>query len=159
MSDTPRTDAETWRDDMDHVDTDYTFAQSVTVSADFARQLERELAEAKQKEVMLINTIKNDRYVGRQEGLQIEHELAEARKERDMWKANLANQVVINRALRNRPDMGERARLVDELIKQRDALAKTVRVYLDTERDGGILYSDALSELQEALAAVKGGEA
>jgi len=30
---------------MDHVDTDYTFAQSVTVSADFARQLERELAE------------------------------------------------------------------------------------------------------------------
>lgn len=44
MSDTPRTDAETWRDEMDHVDTDYTFAQSATVSADFARQLERELA-------------------------------------------------------------------------------------------------------------------
>jgi len=33
---------------MDHVDTDYTFAQSVTVSADFARQLERELAEARE---------------------------------------------------------------------------------------------------------------
>jgi predicted RNase H-like nuclease (RuvC/YqgF family) len=47
MSDTPRTDAETWRDEMDHVDTEYTFAQSATVSADFARQLERELAEAK----------------------------------------------------------------------------------------------------------------
>ena len=47
MSDTPRTDAETWRDEMDHVDTDYTFAQSATVSADFARQIERELAEAK----------------------------------------------------------------------------------------------------------------
>jgi hypothetical protein len=44
MSDTPRTDAETWRDEMDHVDTEYTFAQSATVSADFARQLERELA-------------------------------------------------------------------------------------------------------------------
>jgi hypothetical protein len=43
-----------------------------------------------------------------------------------------------------------------EARKQRDTLAKTVRVYLDTERDGGILYSDALSELQEALAAVKG---
>jgi hypothetical protein len=48
VSDTPRTDAETWRDEMDHVDTDYTFAQSVTVSADFARQLERELAEARE---------------------------------------------------------------------------------------------------------------
>ena len=33
---------------MDHVDTDYTFAQSVTVSADFARQLERELNDAKE---------------------------------------------------------------------------------------------------------------
>ena len=49
MSDTPRTDAETWRDEMDHVDTDYTFAQSITVSADFARQLERELAEARKQ--------------------------------------------------------------------------------------------------------------
>lgn len=53
MSDTPRTDAETWRDEMDHVDTDYTFAQSFTVSADFARQLERELAEVtKQRDAL-----------------------------------------------------------------------------------------------------------
>lgn len=34
---------------MDHVDTDYTFAQSITVSADFARQLEREIAEARKQ--------------------------------------------------------------------------------------------------------------
>jgi len=54
MSDTPRTDTETWRDEMDHVDTDYTFAQSVTVSADFARQLERELAEVtKQRDALI----------------------------------------------------------------------------------------------------------
>jgi hypothetical protein len=54
MSDTPRTDAETWRDEMDHVDTDYTFAQSITVYADFARQLERELAEAtKQRDILV----------------------------------------------------------------------------------------------------------
>jgi hypothetical protein len=53
MSDTPRTDTETWRDEMDHVDTDYTFAQSFTVSADFARQLERELADAKETIAML----------------------------------------------------------------------------------------------------------
>ena len=46
MSDTPRTDAETMRDEYDHVDTEFgAFAPSNTVSADFARQLERELAE------------------------------------------------------------------------------------------------------------------
>lgn len=46
MSDTPRTDAETMRDEYDHVDTEFgAFAPSDTVSADFARQLERELAE------------------------------------------------------------------------------------------------------------------
>jgi hypothetical protein len=48
MSDTPKTETETWRDEMDHVDTDYTFAQSATVSADFARQLERLLNDAKE---------------------------------------------------------------------------------------------------------------
>lgn len=46
VSDTPRTDAETMRDEYDHVDTEFgAFAPSNTVSADFARQLERELAE------------------------------------------------------------------------------------------------------------------
>lgn len=45
-SDTPRTDAETMRDEYDHVDTEFgAFAPSNTVSADFARQLERELNE------------------------------------------------------------------------------------------------------------------
>ncbi len=43
-SDTPRTDAETMRDEYDHVDTEFgAFAPSNTVSADFARQLERDL--------------------------------------------------------------------------------------------------------------------
>ncbi len=58
MSDTPRTDTETWRDEMDHVDTDYTFAQSATVSADFARQLERELAEAREQRDTLAEALK-----------------------------------------------------------------------------------------------------
>lgn len=47
MSDTPRTDAETMRDEYDHVDTEFgAFAPSDTVGADFARQLERELNDA-----------------------------------------------------------------------------------------------------------------
>ena len=46
MSDTPRTDTEVKQDEMDHVDTDFgPFAPSNTVSADFARDLERELAK------------------------------------------------------------------------------------------------------------------
>jgi prophage DNA circulation protein len=56
--------------------------------------LQRELAEAKQKEAMLINTIKNDRYVRRQEGLQIERELAEALKQRDELAEALENLLV-----------------------------------------------------------------
>jgi hypothetical protein len=49
MSDTPRTDAETCRDEMDHVDTDFgPFAPSDTVPADFARQLEREVQQCKE---------------------------------------------------------------------------------------------------------------
>jgi hypothetical protein len=90
---------------------------------------------------------------------QLRKDLIEARAEAKKWKDNHDNQVKINQLLRDRPDLGDRAKSVDVLIKQRETLAKTVRVYLDTERDGGILYSDALSELQEALAAVKGGEA
>ena len=46
---TPITDAETMRDEYDHVDTEFgPFAPSETVSADFARALERQLAEAKE---------------------------------------------------------------------------------------------------------------
>jgi len=55
VSDTPRTDAETMRDEYDHVDTEFgAFAPSNTVSADFAQQLERELAEVtKQRDLLL----------------------------------------------------------------------------------------------------------
>ena len=55
MSDTPRTDAETMQDEYDHVDTEFgAFAPSDTVSADFARQLERELAEVTGQRDLLI---------------------------------------------------------------------------------------------------------
>lgn len=43
------------------------------------------------------------------------------RDERDMWKANHDNMVYLNRLLRDRPDLAERARLVDELVSHRDA--------------------------------------
>jgi hypothetical protein len=50
MSDTPETDAETMQDEWDYVDTDIgPFAPSTMVSADFARGLERERDEAREK--------------------------------------------------------------------------------------------------------------
>jgi hypothetical protein len=43
---TPETDAETMRDEYDHIDSDFgPFDASITVPADFARQLERERDE------------------------------------------------------------------------------------------------------------------
>jgi hypothetical protein len=46
MSDTPETDAEAMQDEWDHVDTDFgPFAPSTMVSAEFARELERERDE------------------------------------------------------------------------------------------------------------------
>ena len=57
MSDTPRTDAETMRDEYDHVDTEFgAFAPSNTVSADFARQLERELDSSNTVSATLLTT-------------------------------------------------------------------------------------------------------
>ena len=48
MNNTPETDAETMRDEWDHVDSDFgPFAPSNTVPADFARRLERERNELK----------------------------------------------------------------------------------------------------------------
>lgn len=47
---TPETDAETMRDEYDHVDSDIgPFAPSNTVCADFARKLERERDEAREE--------------------------------------------------------------------------------------------------------------
>lgn len=48
-SPTPETDAETMRDEYDHVDSDLgPFAPSDTVTAEFARKLERERDEARE---------------------------------------------------------------------------------------------------------------
>jgi hypothetical protein len=54
MSGTPETDAETMQDEWDHVDTDFgPFEPTTTVSADFARTLERERDEARERNAKL----------------------------------------------------------------------------------------------------------
>ncbi len=45
-------------------------------------------------------------------------------RERDMWKANHDNQVELKRTLMDRPDLGERAKRMQELIAERDQLRK-----------------------------------
>lgn len=85
--------------------------------------------------------------------------------QRDKWKANHDNQVTINRLLRDRPDMGERAKLVDELIQQRDRLAEALRKAVQWADCASIHIENRheinwthLNEAKEALATVKGGE-
>jgi len=89
----------------------------------------------------------------------LERELAEARREIASLRprAEKSNDYRLA-AINAEAEIEGLDQKLSKARKQRDTLAKTVRVYLDTERDGGILYSDALSELQEALAAVKGGQ-
>ena len=50
----------------------------------------------------------------------LERELDEARKEAAMWKANHDNQAKLKAALLDRHDLGERARKVLSLAKERD---------------------------------------
>ncbi len=49
-------------------------------------------------------------------------EIQALKRERDHWKANHDSQVKVNRLLRDRPDMGERARLVALLMQENDEL-------------------------------------
>lgn len=51
---------------------------------------------------------------------QLERELSEARAEAAHWKANHDNQVAIKSALIQRPDLGDRAQRIEDLIKERD---------------------------------------
>lgn len=82
--------------------------------------------------------------------VQLSNYLAEATAEVKKWKDNHDNQVKINQLLRDRPDLGDRAKSVDALIKQRDTLVKALQEILERNDYGS---SDIA---QHALAAVKG---
>ena len=53
----------------------------------------------------------------------LERERDEARKQAAMWKANHDNQVSLKAMLMDRPDLGDRASRIAELIRERDELA------------------------------------
>jgi hypothetical protein len=90
----------------------------------------------------------------------LERELEEARKQRDKWKANHDNQVAINRTLRDRPDLGKRAKLVDALTKQRDALAEALSPFVTLNPLSKRVqekWHGYVLKAKQSLAATKGG--
>ena len=74
----------------------------------------------------------------------VQEAYAQLRAERDMWKSNHDNQVAIKRAVLDRPDLKERATLVQALISERDqlradnaVLAAEVRAWRNSSREMG----------------------
>ena len=55
---------------------------------------------------------------------QLSKELIEARAESKKWKDNYDNQVKINQLLRDRPDLGDRAKSVDTSKERKDLLQR-----------------------------------
>jgi hypothetical protein len=137
--DTPKTD-EIW------VEHRGTLAEYFEKLLEHSRQLERELAEAQN----LNNLLRESHDVVTKQFQKVDAELADWENAELHVNSDHPNEAHCGCVTILRKQLAE-------MRQQRNTLAKTVRVYLDTERDGGILYSDALSELQEALAAVKGG--
>jgi|688.fasta_scaffold108504_9 hypothetical protein len=95
---------------------------------------------------------------------QLRKYLIEARAEAKKWKDNHDNQVKINQLLRDRPDLGHRAKSVDALIKQRDELMEILVEILDAlgathkphELEGYGITCERAKEIT-LIAAVKGG--
>lgn len=73
---------------------------------------------------------------------QLSKDLIEARAESKKWKDNHDNQVKINQLLRDRPDLGDRAKSVDNLIKRHDIM-KTALMEIECRYvDGEDTYKD-----------------
>lgn len=87
------------------------------------------------------------------EARELRAKLASVERERDKWKANHDNQVKLRRALMDRPDLAERAKLVQKLSSELDAanaraekLDKAMREInemCDME-DGGVSVADCI---------------
>jgi chromosome segregation ATPase len=149
-----------------------TIYEHIQVMETHARQLERELAEVNEKLRQHASMLKssdahnNDMFCKLEKERELhsetKSELAEVTKQRGEWKANHDNQVAINRTLRDRPDLGERAKLVDALTKQRDALADALkRIMKLTTPDQNMPYckDDRIHGIAGgALAATKKGK-
>jgi len=142
------------------------------VSVDFPRKLERERDEAREK---IKNQAKRIRVLEGATNHACGTPLTRALRERDealrnaaMWKANHDNQVALKAMLMERPDLGDRAARIAELIRERDEWAAMCGRYkqerdearedLESEKntrnaiiEKGLKLEKQLREMQEAL--------
>jgi hypothetical protein len=109
-----------------------------------ARGLERERDEA--RDVLSGRTVSCSRCD------QAAVERDEAREESKMWKANHDNQVKLKSALMDRHDLGDRARKVVALAKERDEARERERVAIaswDEERQRALREGERVVEARE----------
>jgi len=158
----------------------------MVVRSEFARKLERERDEAREALAELrasvldlshpnIKMILSERDEAREAlrtgGMlniidRAHHERAAAIRERDeareeaaMWKSNHDNQAALKSMLMERPDLGDRASRIAELISERDRLAEALRELCETLlNDKPRDITELLNKAGDALAAVKGGQ-
>ena len=82
--------------------------------------------------------------------------IEQVERERDMWKANHDNQVAIKRIIAARPDLKERAPMVEKLMAERNrAQAHSIRQHERIKQLESVPTKDMLSALLER---VKSGE-
>jgi hypothetical protein len=97
---------------------------------DLENQLTAALAEIDRLDVAGIHTCHSEcqksNCVLRRELTAVTEQRDEAREESAMWKANHDNQVALKSMLIERPDLGDRASRITELISERDRLAKAL---------------------------------
>jgi hypothetical protein len=105
----------------------------------------------------------HEELVAAQENDQLKQERDEARKETAMWKANHDNQVSLKAMLMDRPDLGDRASRIAELIRERDEAREQVKelIYI-AERAIDLAEIDfendkfgVVSELRDGLEKIK----
>ena len=81
----------------------------------------------------------------------LERQRDEARKEAAMWKANHDNQAKLKAALLDRHDLGERARKVLSLAKERDEALERLRFALKGAQQGSEEARKAIRQIQRKL--------
>jgi hypothetical protein len=118
---TPETDAASFTE---------TNAANALVLASFACKLEQERDEARKKCASWVCEWRNLRVLCRQLDEDANDRLQErdeAKKQAAMWKANHDNQVSLKAMLMDRPDLGDRAYRIAELIRERDEAREALR--------------------------------
>ncbi len=160
------------QDEYDHVDSEFGPFASDDQSIDFAtylqmQSMQHQIDELTQKlsETQKDLSFRRDLYALQDQlADQLRKDLIEARAEAKKWKDNHDNQVKTNQLLRDRPDLGHRAKSVDSLIKQRDELMEILVEILDAlgathkphELEGYGITCERAKEIT-LIAAVKGG--